>query len=85
MGGEILIGYRDGRSAAFNEYGHRPWQKGYKDQERSKKETRNLARFQAEFARLFGRRHRSSSFGFHRLPPHEDSEEYHRHVLKRGN
>lgn len=31
MGGEVLVGYGGGRSEAWNEYGHRPWQRGYKD------------------------------------------------------
>src|SRR5437870_213090 len=32
MGGEILIGYKSGGSDAFGPYGHKPWQKGYKDE-----------------------------------------------------
>jgi hypothetical protein len=41
LGGEILIGYKGGRSDAFGEYGHKPWQKGYKDQKREEKEVRH--------------------------------------------
>jgi hypothetical protein len=31
LGGEMLVGYSSGRSEAFSEYGHRPWQQGFKD------------------------------------------------------
>jgi hypothetical protein len=30
LGGEILIGYNDGRAASFDEYGRGPWQKDYR-------------------------------------------------------
>ena len=29
MGGQIYIGYKNGRSDAFSEYGHKPWQRGF--------------------------------------------------------
>jgi hypothetical protein len=28
---EIVVGYRDGTAAAWDEYGRRPWQRGFKD------------------------------------------------------
>jgi Protein of unknown function (DUF4238) len=65
LGGEIMIGYEDGRSAAFDEYGRRPWQADYKRTDQGNDEERTLYRFKGEFARLFGpkRRGRSESFG----------------------
>jgi hypothetical protein len=42
MGGEIMIGYTDGRSEAFSEYGHKPWQKGFKDAQHYKRESAAL-------------------------------------------
>jgi hypothetical protein len=54
MGGEILIGYRNSHREAFSEYGHKPWQKGYKDAARERRETAALYRFQAEWAVLRG-------------------------------
>jgi Protein of unknown function (DUF4238) len=50
MGGEIFIGYDDGRSDAFGAYGHKPWQPGYKDENREHLEREMLERFQAEWA-----------------------------------
>jgi hypothetical protein len=65
LGGEILIGYDDGRSSAFDEYGRRPWQADYKKTDQSDENERILYGFKGEFARLFGpkRRGRSESFG----------------------
>ncbi len=54
MGGEVVIGYKGGGSDAFGEYGHRPWQKGYKDEDRSERETASLYRFKAEWAMKHG-------------------------------
>ena len=42
MGGEMLIGYTSGASVAYDEYGRRPWQKGYKDTDRDKRDTAAL-------------------------------------------
>lgn len=53
-GGEILIGYKDGRSDAFSEYGHKPWQKGYKDKQRSDREWKAMTKFKAEWAATYG-------------------------------
>lgn len=85
MGGEIVIGYKDGSADAFSEYGHRPWQRGFKDQERFEKESRALDRFKAEFAVMQGPKHRGSSFGFHRSGPHEDSPDFFQHYVERAN
>lgn len=38
MGGEVMISYKGGGVDAWNEYGHRPWQKGYQDDKRSAEE-----------------------------------------------
>lgn len=83
MGGEIIIGYSGGRSDAFSEYGHKPWQKGFRDEKRFAEESGTLEKFKSEFARRHGRKYRSSSFDFHRVGPHEDSHEMHDHYLRR--
>lgn len=54
MGGEIVIGYKGGGSDAYSEYGHKPWEKGFKDKKRYEIESANLLRFQAEFAQMQG-------------------------------
>jgi len=86
MGGETLIGYKGGGSEAFSEYGHKPWQQGYKDEERDRRESAALYRFQAEWATTRGPTFTAlnSEFGQRRL--HEDSPEVmkiHREELKK--
>jgi hypothetical protein len=86
MGGEIIIGYKDGSSEAFSEYGHKPWQEGYKDKNREKRESEALYRFQAEWAAIHGRRYTASNAEFGGYRDHEDSDEMmetHRVVLKK--
>jgi len=86
MGGEVLIGYRGGGSDAFSPYGHKPWQKGYKDDDREKRESEALDRFQAEWATLRGPKYTAQSDEFGGGVRHEDSlemTEYYRGVLKK--
>lgn len=56
MGGEILIGFRGGGATSFSEYGHKPWEKGYKDEKRERRESEALERFKAEWAMKHGPR-----------------------------
>lgn len=84
MGGEIVIGYRDGRSTAFDEYGRRPWQEGYSKDAGKNSEARMLDVFKGEFARLFGRKRRGTSHELGRRVE-EDSEDYHTWLLDREN
>jgi Protein of unknown function (DUF4238) len=49
MGGEIYIGYKGGAKDAFGAYGHKPWQRGFKDEKREKRESEALERFKAEW------------------------------------
>jgi hypothetical protein len=86
MGGEILLGYDDGRSDAFRKYGHKPWQKGYKDPQRDKRETASLDRFQAEYAMMKGTRFTARDFEFGGRSLVTDTEEgmkHHRQIFKR--
>jgi hypothetical protein len=86
MGGEIMIGYKDGSHDAFSEYGHKPWQKGYKDEQRFQREWAALDRFQAEYAMLKGAEYTARVFGFGgKSLTHDsaDAMERHRKVLKR--
>ncbi len=50
MGGEIVVGYRGGGGTSFDAYGRRAWQGDFRDENREKRETRTLERFQAEWA-----------------------------------
>jgi Protein of unknown function (DUF4238) len=78
---EILIGYKGGRSEAFDEYGRRPWHKSYRDQELHKREWRTFHAFQGEYARLFGPGKRGICFEFGH-ETQEDSAEFHQYHLK---
>ncbi|WGF87556.1 DUF4238 domain-containing protein [Marinivivus vitaminiproducens] len=81
MGGEVYIGYEGGRSDAYSAYGHRPWQPGFRDAERDKRDARALDRFKAEFARLNGPTWRGMSARFNQKAPHVDSAEHHAWLL----
>lgn len=74
---EVVIGYDNERSDAFDEYGRKPWQKDYRDEARADREWNSFHRFKGEFARLFGPKRRGRSFEFHRLDNEEDDAKYH--------
>jgi hypothetical protein len=84
MGGEVIVGYKGGGSDAWSEYGHRPWQKGYKDDQRLAEESKALRRFQAEWAVMQGPEYRGTSFQFHRNHdgPYVTPDEFHQHDLE---
>jgi hypothetical protein len=86
MGGEVLIGYKGGRSEGWGEYGHRPWQKGYKDEKRFAEESKALERFKAEWSVMQGPEYRGTSFQFHHKhnAPYVVSDELHQHYLERA-
>jgi hypothetical protein len=81
MGGEMFVGYEDGSSEAFGEYGHRPWENGFKDDARYRRESAALRRFQGEFARLQGPDWRGWPYDFNGKDGHRDSDDYHRHLI----
>jgi hypothetical protein len=54
MGGEIVIGFKGGGATSFSEYGHNPWEKGYNDEKRERRESKALERFKAEWAMKHG-------------------------------
>jgi hypothetical protein len=83
LGGEVVIGYRDGSSAAFDEYGRRPWQADYNksDQGPDEKEERTLYGFKGEFARLFGPKRRGQSEHRGGRRREVDSDDFHRYHL----
>jgi hypothetical protein len=78
---EMIIGYDNKRSDAFDEYGRKPWQEGYGDDARADREWKSFHRFQGEFARLFGPKRRGRCFEFHRLGPEEDDPKSHANHL----
>jgi hypothetical protein len=86
IGGETYVGYKDGTSEGWNEYGQRPGQRGFKDARRDAIESKTLLRFQAEFAEMQGPEYRGTTFfwSHHRdeKGPHVDSDDYHQHLLE---
>lgn len=86
MGGEIIVGFKGGGAAAWNEYGHRPWEDGYEDGRRFSVEARALERFQAEWSVMQGPEYRGTSFDFGRENggPYVTPEEFHQHYLAKA-
>jgi hypothetical protein len=61
-GGTMYVGYRDGGSASWSEYGHRPWQRGYEDSTRSEREWDAMQKFKAEWAANYGPEYRGITY-----------------------
>jgi hypothetical protein len=80
LGGEILIGFKGGGGAAFDEYGRRPWQKGY-NRKVDTIEERSLYAFQGEYARLFGPKRRGQSMELGERREEVDTPDYHQYHL----
>jgi hypothetical protein len=77
----ILISYANDRADAFDEYGRKPWQPGYKDDAQSDTEWGSFHAFQGEFARVFGPKRRGRAYEVDRLDDSEDSPDYHAYHL----
>ena len=48
---EIVVGYGDGSAAAWDEYGRRPWQHGFKDEKQRDREWKTSERAKYEWAK----------------------------------
>jgi len=86
MGGEIVVGYKGGGGDSFSEYGHKPWQEGYKDEKRERRESETLYRFQAEWAMKKGPKFTANNADFGGFRIREDSEKMtanHKALLKK--
>jgi hypothetical protein len=81
LGGEIIVGYGDGNSEAFDEYGRRPWQADYNKADQGSPEHRTLYAFKGEFARLFGPRRRGQSEALGGRKKEVDSDDFHQYHL----
>lgn len=78
---EMFIGYENGRSEAFDEYGRRPWHEDYTDKTRHDYEWKTFHAFQGEYSRLFGPKRRGLTFEFCKKDKIEDSLDYHAYHL----
>lgn len=79
MGGEVIVGYKGGGADSWSEYGHKPWQKGFKDRRRDEIESVALERFKAEWALRYGARHIAFNGDFGRVERHTDSDKMMKH------
>ena len=75
MGGQVYIGYKDGSTEAFSEYGHRPWQEGYEDKKRENLEWKSSEIFKAEWAMHHGALYTARTLKFGDGQRREDSSE----------
>jgi hypothetical protein len=81
-GGQLIVGHKDGTVSAFDEYGRRPWQEGFKSFKSGvDEEWYTLHRFQGEFARLFSPYRRGRAFDVMHLDNERDSDEFHQYHL----
>ncbi|MCJ7421872.1 DUF4238 domain-containing protein [Sphingomicrobium astaxanthinifaciens] len=83
MGGETYVGYQNGRSEAWGPYGHKPWEREFKNERRKARESETLERFQDEFAAKFGPTYRSHSDEFGGRKINNDGPEYFAFRMKR--
>lgn len=80
-GGEIIIGNKDGTATAFDEYGRRPWDDGFKHNGGVDRDWETFNCFKGEFARLFGPYRRGRACQMMSLDKDRDSDDYHQHHL----
>lgn len=82
-GGQMVFGFKNGKSDAFDEYGRKPWQKDYRGSERSSPDHDWFThlKFQGEFARLFGPYRRGRAFSIGKFDSEKDSDDFHNYHL----
>lgn len=80
-GAQIFLGYADGTSQAFDDFGRRPWQPLYGQDDLYQRGRDPLLRFQAEFARLAGPARRGRSFDSGKLDNERDGDDLHEYHL----
>lgn len=79
---DIMLGYDNGHVDHFDEYGRKPWQKGYTGfRDGVGSDWYTFRRFQGEFSRLFGPYRRGRASSFEKLDNEYDDEEYHQYHL----
>ena len=78
----IIIGYDNKSPIIHDEYGRQPYQKNFDNKTDRAYEMNSFEAYKCQFARIFGRKRRGSSFDFGPLIT-EDSEDYHDHLIKR--
>lgn len=85
--GETIIGWKDGSSTAFDEYGRRPWQEDF-GKHAGQNEFDTHYRFKGDFAQKFGPYRRGRGFNTGDIDPEKDTDsmhEYHLSLVKKRN
>jgi hypothetical protein len=80
-GAQTVLEYADGATQAFDDFGRRPWQPRYGQDDLHQRGRDPLLRFRAEFSRLAGPVRRGRSFDAGKLDNERDSEDLHQHHL----
>lgn len=79
--GEVIMGFNDGRTTAFDAYGRRPGERDFGKEGREMRDFQTLYRFKGEFARLFGPIRRGRSYEFGDLSKERDDDSMHQYHL----
>ncbi len=81
-GGPMIIGYKDGSTSVYDEYGRRPWAEGYTwRNDNIEKDFNTFLRFKGEYARLYGPRRKGRAFNAAHFDDECDNEEMHKYHL----
>lgn len=78
--GEMIMGWKDGRSTAFDEYGRRPWEQGFGTHAQTN-EFNMLYQFKGDFALKFGPERRGRAVTVNDLDPEHDTDDMHAYHL----
>ena len=80
FGGEMIMGWDNGRSTAFDEYGRRPWEKDY-GKHAGQNEFQTLYQFKGDFAEKFGPYRRGRGISMGDIDPEFDTDSMHEYHL----
>lgn len=78
---EVVFGYDNGRTEAFDEYGRRPSDPGFRSGAPGNVEWESFLAFKGEYARVFGPKRRGRAFEFGARISEEDPLDFHRYHL----
>lgn len=78
---EIILGFNNGQSDSFDEYGRKPWHHDYKDKNLNENEWNTFHAFKGEYARIFGPKKRGITFSLGKKDKIEDGKDYHAYHL----
>lgn len=77
---KMIVGYSGGRTESYDEYGRMPFQRGYNDEARRRKESATFDAAKGAFAQKYGKKHRGWAHQGGRVIT-EDSDTMYQHHL----